>query len=166
MSANYHATVAVDYTPSVRGGPIFCDVVISSKPIHYPFCDRDADILLILDNKGASRASACVCHKTVCVVDAHTVSAPEAFIANGRLFKCPFSKRADEHDIAGMVNLLSLGWLSKFLRQRATGLWLPVLADDHYQRVIQRMPERIRATNAQAFKLGEQLYQEAPPAVT
>lgn len=166
ISANYHATVAVDYTPSVRGGPIFCDVVISSKLIHYPFCDRDADLLLILDKNGAIRASECVCRKTVCVVDAHTVSEPEALIANGRLFRCPFSKRADEHHLAAVVNLIALGWLAKFLHQSASGMGLPVLADDHYLGVIQRMPKRIRDTNEQAFELGTQLYQEASPAFT
>jgi len=166
MSANYHATVAVDYTPSVRGGPIFCDVVISSEPIHYPFCDRDADVLLMLDKKGAPRASECVCQKTVCIVDAHTVSEPEEYIANGRLFRCPFSKRADEHNITAVVNLLSLGWLSKFLYQTAAGRGLPVLEDDHYLRVIQRMPRRFRDTNTQAFELGAELYQEASPVFT
>ncbi|MBY9015251.1 MAG: 2-oxoacid:acceptor oxidoreductase family protein, partial [Candidatus Lokiarchaeota archaeon] len=36
-AANYYATLTVNYTPSVRGGPIFCDVILSSAPISYPF---------------------------------------------------------------------------------------------------------------------------------
>jgi 2-oxoglutarate ferredoxin oxidoreductase subunit gamma len=163
ITAGYHATVAVDYTPSVRGGPIFCDVVISSDLIHYPFCDSDADVLMMLDQKGALRASECVCRKTICVVDAHTVSKPEALITNGRLFRCPFSKRADEHDLSAVVNLIALGWLSKFLHQTAAGSGLPALEDDHYRKVIQRMPQRFRETNARAFALGATLYQEASP---
>jgi Pyruvate/2-oxoacid:ferredoxin oxidoreductase gamma subunit len=138
--------------------------VISSKPIYYPFCDRDADILLILDKNGAQRASECVCHKTVCVVDTHTISKPEAFIANGRLLRCPFSKQADEHNIAAVVNLVALGWLAEFLHQRPSAMGLPMLADDHYCGVIQRMPKRIRGSNQQAFELGTQLYQKASRA--
>ena len=166
MTACYYTTVAVDYTPSVRGGPIFCDVVIGSEPVYYPFCDRDADLLLMLDQKGALRASECVCHKTACFVDAHMVSNPEEFITNGQLFRCPFSKRADEHNLTTVVNILSLGWLSKFIYQRAAGGELPVLKNDHYHQVIQRMPERFRETNLRAFQLGVRLYQEAQPVFT
>jgi len=152
----------VDYTPSVRGGPIFCDVVISSEPIFYPFCDRDADVLLMLDQTGAQRISESVCHKTVCFVDAHTVMDPEEFITRGLLFRCPFSKRADEHNIAAAVNILSLGWLSKYIRQKAAGGELPALEDDHYRQVIESMPERFREINSRAFQLGKMLFNEAP----
>ena len=162
MKAQYHTTVTVDYTPSVRGGPIFCDVVISSEPISYPFCDRDADVLLMLDQEGAQRASEGICDTTACFVDDHTVTDPEKFITRGLLFRCPFSKRADEHGIAGAVNILSLGWLSKYIRQRAAGDELPVIEDNHYLTLIESMPEHFRKTNTKAFQLGKVLYDKAP----
>ena len=163
MTAGYHTTVAVDYTPSVRGGPIFCDVVIGSEPIFYPFCDRDADVLLMLDQKGAQRASECVCHTTACIADAHTVSDPEEFITSELLFRSPFSKRADEHNLLSAVNILSLGWLSELIYQKAASCHWPVLQNSHYLQVIQRMPERFREANLRAFELGEKLYKEAQP---
>jgi 2-oxoglutarate ferredoxin oxidoreductase subunit gamma len=162
MKANYHTTVSVDYTPSVRGGPIFCDVVISSEPISYPFCDRDADVLLMLDQKGAPRASESVCQKTACFVDTHTVKDPEKYIIRGLLFRCPFSKRADENKIPGAVNILTLGWLSQYIRQKAAGGELPALEDDHYRQVIESMPPRFREVNSRAFELGKMLFDEAP----
>jgi len=162
MSAQYHTSVSVDYTPSVRGGPIFCDVVISSEPISYPFCDRDADVLLMLDQTDAQRISESVCHNTVCFVDAHTVTDPEEFLTKGLLFRCPFSKRADEHNIAAAVNILSLGWLSKYIRQKAASGELPALEDDHYRQVIESMPKRFREINSRAFQLGKLLFNEAP----
>ena len=162
MKANYHTTVSVDYTPSVRGGPIFCDVVISSEPISYPFCDRDADVLLMLDQEGAQRAGESACPKTACFVDAHTVKEPETYIRQGMLFQCPFSKRADENKIPGAVNILTLGWLSKYIRQKAAGDDLPILEDDHYRQVIESMPQRFRKVNSQAFGLGKKLYDEVP----
>jgi 2-oxoglutarate ferredoxin oxidoreductase subunit gamma len=162
MKAQYHTTVTVDYTPSVRGGPIFCDIVISSEPISYPFCDRDADVLLLLDQEVAQRAGEGVCHKTACFVDAHTVTDPEKFITRGLLLRCPFSKRADEHSIAAAVNILSLGWLSKYIRQRAAGDEFPAIEESRYVKVIESMPAHFRKTNSRAFQLGNLLYDEAP----
>ena len=162
MKANYHTTVSVDYTPSVRGGPIFCDVVIGSAPISYPFCDRDADVLLMLDQEGARRASESVCRKTACFVDTHTVKDPEKYIIRGLLFRCPFSKRADENKMTGAVNVLTLGWLSQYIRQKAAGGELPALEDGHYRQVIEGLPRRFREVNSRAFELGKMLFDEAP----
>jgi 2-oxoglutarate ferredoxin oxidoreductase subunit gamma len=162
MKADYHTTVSVDYTPSVRGGPIFCDVVISSEPISYPFCDRDADVLILLDQEGARRASESVCQKTACFADTHTVKDPENYITSGLLFRCPFSKQADENKIPGAVNILTLGWLSQYIHQNAAGDRLPALEDDHYRQVIESMPPRFREVNSQAFELGKKLFDEAP----
>ena len=162
MKADYHTTVSVDYTPSVRGGPIFCDVVISSEPISYPFCDRDADVLLMLDQKGARRASESICQKTACFVDTHTVTDPEKFIISELLFRRPFSKRADENEIPGAVNILTLGWLSQYIRQKANGGRLPALQDEHYRQVTKGMPHRFREVNSRAFELGKKLFDEIP----
>jgi 2-oxoglutarate ferredoxin oxidoreductase subunit gamma len=162
IKATYHTTVSVDYTPSVRGGPIFCDVVISSNPISYPFCDRDANVLLMLDQEGARRAGESACHITACFIDTHTVKNPEKYVTQGQLFRYPFSKRADDNQIPGAVNILSLGLLSIYLRQKASGGKLPELEDDHYQQVIESMPGRFRAVNSQAFELGKLLFDEAP----
>ena len=162
MKANYHTTVSVDYTPSVRGGPIFCDIVVSSEPISYPFCDRDANVLLMLDQEGARRAGESVCQKTACFVDAHTVKDPEKYIIGGLLYRCPFSKRADEHKIPGAVNILTLGWLSLYMHQKAAAGRLPVLKNDHYRQVIQSLPQRFRKANLRAFELGKTLFNEMP----
>jgi 2-oxoglutarate ferredoxin oxidoreductase subunit gamma len=162
IKAHYHTTVSVDYTPSVRGGPIFCDVVISSEPISYPFCDCDADVLLMLDQEGARRAGESVCRKTACFVDTHTVKDPEKYVIQGLLFRCPFSKRADENKIPGAVNILTLGWLSQYIRHKAAGGEFPALADDHYRQVIDSMPQRFREVNSRAFELGKMLFAEAP----
>jgi len=162
MKADYSTTVSVDYTPSVRGGPIFCDVVISSAPISYPFCDQDADVLLLLDQQGARRAGESVCPKTACLVDADTVKDPEKLIDRGLLFRCPFSRRADENKIPGAVNILTLGWLSQYIRQNAAGGRLPALADDHFREVIENMPPRFREVNSRAFELGKRLFEQAP----
>jgi len=64
--------------------------------------------------------------------------------------------------MAATVNILSLGWLSKYIRQRAAGGELPAIEDNHYVKVIESMSEHFRETNSRAFQLGKLLYDEAP----
>jgi Pyruvate/2-oxoacid:ferredoxin oxidoreductase gamma subunit len=164
MTAGYHTTVTVDYTPSVRGGPIFCDVVIGSRTIDYPFCDRDADVLVMLDQKGCRRAAECVCRKTASFVDDHTVQAPETFICEGTLYRCPFSKLADGHDLAAVVNILALGWLSKYMHARADTDRMPRLGAERYQQLFESLPKRFRDINRRAFQLGREHFTTAAVA--
>ena len=116
----------------------------------------------MLDQQGARRAGESVCQKTACFVDSNTVKDPEKYIVRGLLFRCPFSKWADENKIPGAVNILTLGWLSQYIRQKAAGGRLPALEDDHYRQVIENMPQRFREVNSRAFELGKMLFDEAP----
>jgi hypothetical protein len=116
----------------------------------------------MLDQEGAQRAGESVCQKTACFVDTHTVKDPEKYISRGLLFRYPFSKRADENKIPGAVNILTLGWLSQYIRQEAADDGLPTLEDDHYRQVIESMPQRFREANLRAFELGKRLFVEAP----
>ena len=159
MAAGYHTTVSVHYTPSVRGGPIFCDVVIGSEPILYPFCDGDADVFLALDQKGFDRAFDGVGRHTVSLVDAHTVVNPEKAV-NGEVIRCPFTKCADENKMPATVNLLALGFLSMFIHGSGSDNRFPQFTDDQYRQVLDAMPTRFRDTNSRAFSIGRRLYEE------
>jgi 2-oxoglutarate ferredoxin oxidoreductase subunit gamma len=156
MEANYYATLSVDYTPSVRGGPIFCDIILSSEPISYPFCDEDADIFLALDQKGIERASECIYEKTVSFIDTHTVTNAEEIIQKGIIHQVPINKRADENEVTKATNMLSLGFLSEYLRNNDR----IDLKEEYYLQVINNMPERIRNINLRSFQLGKTLYEE------
>lgn len=156
MVANYYATLTVDYTPSVRGGPIFCDVILSSDQISYPFCDKDADIFVAIDQKGIERASECIYEKTVSFIDANTVSNAEEIIKEGVIHRVPIIKKADENNVAKTVNILSLGFLSEYLKNNGK----IDLKEDYYLQVLNNMPDRIRETNLKSFQLGKTLYNE------
>ena len=156
MVANYHATLAVDYTPSVRGGPIFCDVILSSDPIAYPFCDKDADIFVAIDQKGIERAVECIYDHTVSFIDANTVSNSESIIKEGKIYHVPITKRADENNLAKAANILAMGFLSKFLKANNK----IDLKDEQYLQVLKDMPERFRENNLRSFELGKALYEE------
>lgn len=156
MVADYYATLSVDYTPSVRGGPIFCDVILSSEPISYPFCDKDADIFIAIDQQGIDRASECIYDKTVSFIDANTVSNAEEIIKEGIIYRVSITKKADENNVASTANILSLGFLSQYLQNNGK----IDLKDEHYLQVLNELPERFRKTNILSFQLGKALYQE------
>lgn len=156
MAGNYFATLTVDYTPSVRGGPIFCDVVLSSNPISYPFCDKDADVFIAIDQKGFVRASECICGNTVSFIDTHTVDNAEEIIKEGILYRVPITRRADENNLTRATNIVSLGFISQFFRESGK----IDLKEEYYIQVLNSMPERFRDVNLRSFQLGRSLYKE------
>jgi Pyruvate/2-oxoacid:ferredoxin oxidoreductase gamma subunit len=156
MTANYYATLTVDYTPSVRGGPIFCDVILDSAPISYPFCDKDADIFIAIDQKGFERASECICEKTISFIDEHTIADAEEIIQKGKIHRVPITRRADENKTPKSANILCLGFLSQYLKESRK----IDLKEENYNQVLNNMPERFRAINIQCFQLGQALYRE------
>ena len=156
MGANYYATLSVDYTPSVRGGPIFCDVILSSEPIAYPFCDKDADIFFAIDQQGIERAVECIYDKTVSFIDANTISNSEEIVKEGKTHHVPITKRADENNLAKTANIVALGFLSEYLKNNNK----IDLKDEHYLQVLNNMPERFRENNLRSFDLGKALYEE------
>lgn len=155
MVANYHATLSVDYTPSVRGGPIFCDVVLSTEPISYPYCDEDADFFVAIDQNGLERATECICENTISFIDANSIdSTAEEIIKKGALHRVPITKRADENKVTGSVNILSLGFLSEHLKK----VGKPDLKEDQYIQVFNNM--RNSEANIRTFHIGKALYHE------
>lgn len=154
MEANYYATLSVDYTPSVRGGPIFCDVILSSEEISYPFCDEDADIFIVLDQKGFERASECISEKTISFVDSNTVNNAEKVIQKGIIHRIPLTKYADDNEVAKTVNILSLGFLSEYLSKNGK----ISLKNEHYLQVFNRMKNR--DINIRSFQIGKTLYKD------
>lgn len=156
MAGNYFATLTVDYTPSVRGGPIFCDVVLSSNPISYPFCDKDADVFIAIDQKGFVRASECICGNTVSFIDTHTVDNAEEIIKEGILYRVPITRRADENNLTRSTNIVSLGFISQFFSESGK----IDLKEEYYIQVLNSMPERFRDVNLRSFQLGRSLYKE------
>jgi 2-oxoglutarate ferredoxin oxidoreductase subunit gamma len=155
-NANYQATLTVDYTPSVRGGPIFCDVILSSDPISYPFCDKDADIFIAIDQNGFERASECVYEETISIIDEHTVPNAEEIIQTGTIYRVPITRRADENKTPQSANIVCLGLLSQLLKESN----IFELKEEHYDQVLNRMPKRFRAVNIKSYQLGQALCQE------
>ncbi len=156
MAANYYATLTVDYTPSVRGGPIFCDVILNTAPISYPFCDKDADIFIAIDQNGFERASECIYEKTHSFIDENTIANAEEIIQKGIIHRVPITRRADEKKIPKSANILCLGFLSEYLKESGK----LDLKEEYYNQVLNSMPQQFRAINIQSYQLGQALYRE------
>jgi Pyruvate/2-oxoacid:ferredoxin oxidoreductase gamma subunit len=156
MNANYYATLTIDYTPSVRGGPIFSDVILSTEPISYPFCDKDADVFVAIDQQGIERSVECIFEKTVSFIDSNTVNNVEKIVTMGEIHRVPITKRADEAKLSNYANIVSLGFLSKYLIKHNK----IELNDEHYYHVLNKMPERFRDINIRSFELGKELFKD------
>ena len=155
MEANFHATLTVDYTPSVRGGPIFCDVVISDEPIAYPYCDADADYFVAIDQNGLDRAAECISENTTSYIDAHSIDdSAKEIVTKGAMYRVPITKRADDEHVTESVNILSLGFLSEQLIKNKK----PDLSEENYISVFKKM--RNSENNIKTFQLGKDLYHE------
>jgi Pyruvate/2-oxoacid:ferredoxin oxidoreductase gamma subunit len=156
MDANYYATLTVDYTPSVRGGPIFSDVILSTDPISFPFCDKDADVFIAIDQQGIERSVDCIYENTVSFIDSNTVNNIEKIVTMGKIHRVPITKRADEAKLSNYANIVSLGFLSKYLNKR----YKIDLNDEHYYHILNKMPEKFRDVNIRSFELGKNLFTE------
>jgi Pyruvate/2-oxoacid:ferredoxin oxidoreductase gamma subunit len=153
MVAKYHATLSVDYTPSVRGGPIFCDVVLSTDPISYPYCDGDADYFVAIDQKGFERATECASDTTACFIDADSIDDSAEKLIKAPIHRVPITRRADETKMTGSVNILSLGFLSEHLKKEEIEL-----TEEQYLQVFNSM--RNSENNIKTFQIGKNLYHE------
>ena len=155
MEADFFATLCVDYTPSVRGGPIFCDVVISDKQIAYPYCEGDADYFVAIDQKGFKRAAECVNDNTTSYIDSNSIDdSAESIVSKGKMIRVPITKRANEKQVTDAVNILSLGLLSEQLLETKK----PDLKQDQFISVFNKM--RNSENNIKTFQLGKDLYHE------
>ncbi len=161
MAANYHASVATDYTPSVRGGPIFSDAVISDEAISYPHCDKDATFFVALDRKGFERAKECTCKTTVSFIDANTVGEELAkTITEGKVYVVPFTENADKWNLSKSANVVALGFLAELFLNNPLKQKLPSLKEEHFLQVFEGMAPKMKELNLQAFQLGRDIYYE------
>ena len=70
MTANYYATLTVDYTPSVRGGPIYCDVIIDFSKVEIINSSNISNLLILrglLQDKGRRLIICCMSTVTRCI---------------------------------------------------------------------------------------------------
>ncbi|MFX1340286.1 MAG: hypothetical protein ACFFDK_16875, partial [Promethearchaeota archaeon] len=98
----------------------------------------------------------CIYEQTVSFIDANTVSNSENIIKEGKIYRVSITKKADENNLAQAANIVTLGFLSEYLKQNS----IIELKEEHYLQVLNNMPERVKEPNLRSFELGKTLHEE------
>jgi 2-oxoglutarate ferredoxin oxidoreductase subunit gamma len=150
-----HVVQTQSYGPEARGGASKSEVIVAHDEIDYPEV-LTPDISLVLSQAAYEKYAGDTAARGLVVYDSglvDPVGAPEGWTLCG----LPFTQAAaDELGKTVVANIVSLGALV------AVSDVLP--ADAVEQAVVNRVPERFRALNADAFRLGLRLAREAQPA--
>ena len=154
-----HVVQTQSYGPEARGGASKAEVIVAHDEIDYPEV-LTPDISLVLSQAAYDKYAGDTAAGGLLVYDSGLVDpagAPESWTLCG----LPFTQAAaDELGKTVVANIVSLG---AFV---AVTEVLP--ADAVEQAVVNRVPERFRELNAEAFRLGLRLAREAeggPPSV-
>ena len=154
-----HVVQTQTYGPEARGGASKAEVIVAHDEIDYPEV-LTPDISLVLSQAAYDKYAGDTAAGGLLVYDSGLVDpagAPESWTLCG----LPFTQAAaDELGKTVVANIVSLG---AFV---AVTEVLP--ADAVEQAVVNRVPERFRELNAEAFRLGLRLAREAeggPPSV-
>ena len=140
------------YGPAARGGASKAEVIVSDEEIDYP--EVDAPMLnLCLSQAAYSKYAADTRPGGLLLYDSGLVE-PDDTVAGCELCGLPFTQASqDELGKKVVANIVAVGALVE-----VSGV-LP--ADAVEQAVINRVPERFRELNTEAFRLGRRLAAEA-----
>jgi 2-oxoglutarate ferredoxin oxidoreductase subunit gamma len=147
-----HVVQTQSYGPEARGGASKAEVIIADEDIDYPEV-LTPDIALCLSQAAYLKYASETRPGGLLIYDSGLVQPDEA-AADRRLLGLPFTQAAaDKFKKTVVANIVALGALVEF-----SGV-LPAAAVE--QAVVNRVPERFRELNAEAFRLGLRLAGEA-----
>ena len=140
------------YGPAARGGASKAEVIVSDEEIDYPEVDAPG-ISLCLSQAAYSKYAGDTRPGGLLLYDSGLVE-PDGSVAGRELCGLPFTQASqDELGKKVVANIVAVGALVE-----VSGV-LP--ADAVEQAVINRVPERFRELNTEAFRLGRRLAAEA-----
>jgi len=140
------------YGPAARGGASKAEVIVSDEEVDYPEVDAPM-ISLCLSQAAYGKYAGDTRPGGLLLYDSGLVE-PDARVGGCELCGLPFTQASQEHLGKKVVaNIVAVGALVE-----VSGV-LP--ADAVEQAVINRVPERFRELNTEAFRLGRRLAAEA-----
>jgi len=147
-----HVVQVQDYGPAARGDSSKTDVIISSKPIIYPKCDR-LDLLVALSQKAYEANFSFVRRNGLIIIDSNNVK-PQG---KGSVIRFPMTELARER--AGnsiSVNMVALGIIAAVT---------DVARFESIEKsMLERVPQHTREQNQAALLAGFQVAQETRKA--
>ena len=154
------ATMTQSFGPEARGGACSAQVIVSDKPILYPYVTAP-DILVVMSQEAYSKFVPELKENGLLVVEEDLVRVSE--LKPGiRVYSVPATRLAEELGKRMVLNIVMVGFFAA-----VTGL---VEAEALRKAVLDSVPETFRELNARAFdkgyEYGQARSQTIPPAVS
>lgn len=149
-----YATMTESYGPEARGGASSAQLVLSDRPVLYPYVDSP-DVLIALSQEAFSRFAPGIRSGGMLIVESDLVRV-EGIAESIRVFSIPATRLAEELGRKIVLNVVMVGFFAA-----VTGL----LSPDAYRKAIADcVPRKVVDLNIQAFEKGFQYGKTLPPA--
>jgi 2-oxoglutarate ferredoxin oxidoreductase subunit gamma len=138
------STLTQSYGPEARGGACSSQVIISDKPIHFPYV-REPDILICMSQGGYDKFAGLREEGGTLIIDQDLVH-PGEMEDGGEFFAIPATRMAEELGRKMMANIVMLGFFTA-----VTGA---ISVDSARETVSSSVPKGTEESNIAAFNKG------------
>ncbi|MGC8492601.1 MAG: 2-oxoacid:acceptor oxidoreductase family protein [Syntrophobacteraceae bacterium] len=143
LADHLEASFTQSYGPEARGGACSAQLIISDRPIHYPYV-READILVCMSHTGYEKYRHMLKEHGTMIVDQDMVRPGEE--APCDIFFVPATRMAEELGRKMMANIVMLGFVTSVTEAVSLQGMLSSVADS--------VPKGTEKTNIAAFNKG------------
>ncbi len=109
LTDRLESTLTQSYGPEARGGACSVQLILSDKPIHYPYV-READILVCMSQTGYDKYRPLLKDNGILIIDQDMVRSIEN--TGGGIFPIPATRIAEELGKKMMANIVMLGFVT------------------------------------------------------
>ncbi len=141
-----YATLTQSFGPEARGGASSAQVVLSDRPVLYPYVERP-DVLMVLSQEAYTRFTPELKENGILIVEQDLVRISESKQA-AKVYGCPATRLAEELGKRMVLNVVMVGFFAA-----VTGL---LQKDSMRQAVADSVPAAFRELNLKAFDRGYQ----------
>jgi 2-oxoglutarate ferredoxin oxidoreductase subunit gamma len=143
LKDHLESTLTQSYGPEARGGACSAQVIISDRPIHYPYV-RNPDILVCMSQTGYAKYGRLLKDNGILIIDQDMVRSIEN--TGGGVFSIRATRIAEELGSKMMANIVMLGFI--------TSISAAVSLDGMLASVADSVPKGTEEANIAAFNRG------------
>lgn len=147
MYSGKNVTWLPSYGPEMRGGTANCVVVVSEDDIGSPLVPNP-DVLIALNLPSFTRFEGCVAKGGIIVADSSLISV-RSERQDIKTYYVPFTSMAQEHDMNGLANVISLGKLMS-----VSGIFTMEQIEQAMEKSIPAKKQALIELNKKALTLG------------
>lgn len=153
---NKHATLIQSFGPEARGSACSAHLIISSRPVLYPYLDR-ADILVAMSQEGYTRFAPSLKPDGMLILEEDLVT-PNCGGPSGGTFAIPATRIAEEVGRRLVLNVVMVGFTAA-----VAGIITPEAAR---RAVRDSVPRGTESLNLEAFEKGWDFGMEMTRSIT